>query len=266
MVATEKPWERTVRPNPVRERLGRGETVFGVMVMECTNPGLPQIFAGAGADFIMYDQEAGCLDIAAVKLQAALCRGLGVAPMVNVPWHDYSMLTRALDCGAMGLMVPVVQTEAEAHSIARITHYPPAGTRGVAFGIAHDDYATADIGAAMQLADARTLVAVKIETAQGVENAHAIAAVRGIDVLFVGHMDLSVSLGIPGRYDDPRFIAARDKVMAACRAHGKAGGCLSATPDLAREWMAAGFRFVLYGTDVMLLANGFSDGLRAIRR
>lgn len=254
-----------MRSNPVRERLLRGETVFGVMVMECVSPGLPQIFAGAGADFIMYDQEAGCLDTAAIKTQAALCRGLGVIPMVNVPWHDYHLLVRPLDSGMMGLMVPVVQTAAEAEAIARITHYPPAGVRGVAFGIAHDDYETADIGRAMHIADARNLIVAKIETAKGVENADAIAAVPGIDVLFVGHMDLSVSLGIPGQYDHPDFVAAHQAVMAACQKHGKAGGCLAATPELARTWMAQGVRFVIYATDVMLLVNGFRAGIAAIK-
>ena len=118
-----------MRANPIRQRLLAGETVFGVMIMEVVSPGLPQIFANAGAEFIMYDQEAGCLDIGAVKLQAALCRGLGVVPMVNVPWHDYDQLVRPLDCGMMGVMVPVVQTREEAEAIVRVTHYPPAGTQ-----------------------------------------------------------------------------------------------------------------------------------------
>lgn len=255
-----------MRSNPVRKRLAGGETVFGVMVMECASPGLPQIFAGAGADFIMYDQEAGCLDTAAIKQQAALCRGLGVVPMVNTAWHDYHLLVRPLDSGMMGLMVPVVQTAAEAQAIVRTTHYPPAGVRGVAFGIAHDDYAGAgDVARSMREADERTLIIAKIETEEGVRNAGAIAAVPGVDVLFVGHMDLSVSLGVPGQYGHPRFVAAHEVVMEACRAHGKAGGCLAATPDLARGWMAKGARLVMYATDVMLLADGYRAGLNAIR-
>ncbi|MBV9813476.1 MAG: hypothetical protein JO326_12060, partial [Acetobacteraceae bacterium] len=185
-----------MRHNPVRSRLLAGDTVFGVMVMDGINPGLPQIFANAGADFIVYDQEAGCLDTAAVKTQAALCRGLGIVPLVNTPWHDYHLLVRPLDSGAMGLMIPVVQTREEAEAIVRVTHYPPAGARGVAFGIAHDDYETADVAAALKAVDDRTLIVPKIETQRGVESADAIAGVPGVDVLFVGHMDLSVSLGV----------------------------------------------------------------------
>jgi len=255
-----------MRNNPVRDKLARGEPVFGPMIMEFTSPGTAQIFAGAGADFIVYDQEAGCLDIAAIKTQIALARGLNLAPMVNVAWHDYHLLVRPLDCGAMGLLVPVVQTRAEAEAIARITHYPPAGIRGAAFGIAHDDYAGTDIDQAIVAADARNLIAAKIETVRGVENIDDIVSVPGIDVAFLGHMDLSVSLGEPGRYDTPRFLAAVDRVIDACKRHGKTGACLVTTPDAARQWMAKGYRFIIYATDVILLASAFRSGIEAIRR
>src|SRR6185295_11575827 len=98
---------------------------------------------------------AGCLDLAAVKNQIALTRGLPIVPLVNVPWHDYHLLVQPLDCGAMGLMVPVVETAAQAEAIARITHYPPKGVRGAAFGIAHDDYLGVDLPRAIPAADAR---------------------------------------------------------------------------------------------------------------
>jgi len=159
-----------MRGNPLRSRLQNDEPVFGPLILELASPGLPQIFAAAGADFIMYDQEAGCLDDATIKTQIALTRGLGIVPMVNTAWHDYHLLARPLDCGAMGLLVPVVQTRAEAEAIARITHYPPEGVRGAAFGIAHDDYAGTNLDEAIKVADERTLIAVKIETAKGVEN------------------------------------------------------------------------------------------------
>ena len=255
-----------MRSNPVRDKLGRGEAVFGPMIMEFASPGVAQIFAGAGADFIVYDQEAGCLDTAAIKTQMALTRGLDIVPMVNVPWHDYPLLVRPLDCGAMGLMVPVVQTCAEAETIARITHYPPAGIRGAAFGIMHDDYAGTDIDQAIKVADARNLIIAKIETVKGVENIDEIIAVPGIDIAFVGHMDLSVSLGEPGRYDTPAFLAAVDRVIAACKRHGKTGACLVTTPDAGRQWLAKGFRFVIYSTDVILIASAFRSGIEALKR
>jgi 2-keto-3-deoxy-L-rhamnonate aldolase RhmA len=254
-----------MRSNPLRARLRRDEPVFGPMILELASPGLPQIFANAGADFIMYDQEAGCLDDATIKTQIALTRGLGIVPMVNTAWHDYHLLARPLDCGAMGLLVPVVQTRAEAEAIARITHYPPGGTRGAAFGIAHDDYLGTGLDEAIRVADERNLVAVKIETVKGVENIDEIISVPGIDIAFVGHMDLSVSLGEAGRYDTPRFFSCVDKVIAAAKRHGKIGACLITTPDAARQWMAKGFRFIIFSTDVILLSSAFRSGIEGLR-
>src|SRR5262249_41691431 len=169
--------EAHMRGNPLCSKLQNDEPVFGPLILELVSPGLPQIFAAAGADFIMYDQEAGCLDDATIKTQIALTRGLSIVPMVNTAWHNYHLLARPLDCGAMGLLVPVVQTRAEAEAIAQITHYPPNGVRGAAFGIAHDDYAGTNLDEAIKVADERTLIAVKIETAMGVENIEEIISV-----------------------------------------------------------------------------------------
>ena len=254
-----------MRPNPLREKLARGEAVFGPMIMEFSSPGLPQIMQAAGADFVVYDQEAGCLDLATVKLQIALTRGLGIAPLVNVPWNDYQALVQPLDCGAMGLMVPLVQTAAEAEAMSRITHYPPDGVRGAAFGIAHDDYAGTDLAESIRFADARNLIIAKIETVRGVENIEAIMAVPGIDIAFVGHMDLSVSLGQPGDYGTPQFEAAMDRVIAACRANGKHGGCLITSPEAARRWLARGYRFIIYSNDIILFSAALKNGIDAVR-
>lgn len=253
-----------MRPNPLRAKLARGEAVFGPMVMEFVSPGLPQILAAAGADFVMYDQEAGCLDLTTVRQQIALTRGLPIVPLVNVAWQDYASLVQPLDSGAMGIMVPLVQTRAEAEAIARATHYPPAGSRGAAFGIAHDDYAGTDLPAAIRKADERNLIVAKIETVTGVENIDAILSVSGIDIAFLGHMDLSVSLGAPGAYDTPAFEAAVDRVIAACKATGKHGACLVTSPEAARKWMAKGFSLIIYSTDVILLGSALRDGLRAV--
>jgi 2-keto-3-deoxy-L-rhamnonate aldolase RhmA len=254
-----------MRPNRMIETLRRDEPVFGPMIMDLSGPGLPQIVANAGADFIVYDMEAGCLDMGTIKTQLALVRGTGLAPIVNTAWHDYAMISRPLDSGAMGLMVPVVQTEAEAREIVRIARYTPRGGRGVAFGIAHDDYSMAPIAERMRLADERTLILPKIETAAGVANVEAIMDVDGIDAAYIGHMDLSVSLGVPGDYTHPTFVAAVDRIIAVCRQRGKHVSCMAASPDAARVWLAKGVRIILYATDVMLLGSALRAGIDAAR-
>jgi 2-dehydro-3-deoxyglucarate aldolase/4-hydroxy-2-oxoheptanedioate aldolase len=117
----------------------------------------------------------------------------------------------------------------------------------------------------MAAANERTLVIVKIETETGVRNADAIMSVPGVDVGFVGHTDLSVSLGIPGQFASPAFIAARDAVVTACRRHKKSAGCLVATPEAGRQWIDAGFQLVTYLGDIWLLGNALRSGLDAMR-
>jgi 2-keto-3-deoxy-L-rhamnonate aldolase RhmA len=254
-----------MRDNPVKRKLARGEPVFGPMILDFINPGLAQIVANAGADFIMYDQEAGCLDTGGLKNQLALCRGLGLVPLVNPAWDDYHPLVRPLDMGAMGLMTPVVQTKEQAERIAKLTHYPPRGARGVAFGIAHDDYDLGAIAPKIRAADARILNIVKIETKKGVENVDAIMAVPGIDVAFIGHMDLSVSLGVPGKFDHPVYRAAEAKILRACRKHGKAAGCMAMDAKAGKRRLKQGFRFIVTATDVFLLSTalgGMIDELK----
>ena len=97
------------------------------------------------------------------------------------------------------------------------------------------------------------------------ENIEEIISVPGIDIAFVGHMDLSVSLGTPGRYDTPRFLECVDKVIAAARRHSKTGACLVTTPDAARQWMAKGYRFIIFSTDVILLTSAFRAGVEGLR-
>src|SRR5262249_26435956 len=122
-----------------------------------------------------------------------------------------------------------------------------------------------NVAATMAGANARTLVIVKLETATGGAHADEILAVPGVDVGFVGHTDLSVSLGIPGQFAHPDFIVARNTVVASCRRHGKAAGCLGATPEVGRQWIAAGFRMVAYLGDIWLLAQALRSGIDAMR-
>jgi 2-keto-3-deoxy-L-rhamnonate aldolase RhmA len=213
-----------MRDNPLKTRLAAGEVVFGTMVFEFDSPGLARIVAAAGAAFIILDMEHSGWGVETIKRQIAFARGAGLVAVVNPPSDAREFIGRPLDLGADGLMIPVVETAAQAEAIVAATRYPPLGTRGSAFGIAHDDYAAGDVAATMAAANEHILVIVKIETAKGVANADAILGVPGIDIGFVGHTDLSASLGIPGQFAHPDLIAARAAVVDCCRKHGKAAG------------------------------------------
>lgn len=200
-----------MRTNPVKATLAAGGRAHGAMVFEFFSPGLPQICSNAGADFVLYDMEHTGLSFETLKTQAALCRGLAVVPLVRVPRGEYHFIARALDVGALGVMVPMVGSAAEAADVVACTRYPPAGRRGAAFGFAHDDYEGGDVAAKIAAIHARTLVIAQIETAEGLADVEAIAAVPGIDALWVGHFDLTNFMGIQpySLYQSPRTRSGR---------------------------------------------------------
>ena len=248
----------------LRERALGGDLVLGSMLFEFFSPGLAQILKQAGAEYVIYDMEHTGVGFETIKTQVAHCRGLEIAPMVRVPRGEYHFLARALDIGCHGVMIPMVESVAQASAIVEATHYPPRGRRGAAFAFAHDDYAPGEPLAKMQAADARTLVIAQIETERGLENVEEIAAIDGIDVLWLGHFDLTNFLGIPGQFDNPVYINAVKRIVAAGRKHKKGLGFMAANPELARQYRALGFNMLGTGTDPALLMAGVKNILSSV--
>ena len=196
-----------MRDNPIKARLAAGGHAFGTMVFEFFTPSLAQICKTAGAEFVLYDMEHSAVSIESVREQISYCRGAGLVPMVRVPATQYDYISRALDAGAMGIMVPMVETAEQAAFIVQSTRYPPVGRRGAAFGFAHDDFGGGKVTDKIQAAHDRTMVICLIETAKGIENADAIAAVPGVDILFLGPGDMSLRLGCTPSPNDPKMMA-----------------------------------------------------------
>lgn len=254
-----------MRENPVKRALARGEASIGTFVFEFNTTGIARIAAGAGAAFVVYDMEHTGWSVETVRMLMATSRAADLVPMVRVPATEYHFLARVLDMGAMGLMVPMVDTEAQARQIVQFAKYPPAGRRGAAFGVAHDDYEGGSVVDKIREANEEQLLIAQIETAEGVENVNAIAAVDGIDVLWIGHFDLTNSLGIPGQFTHPDFLAAKRRVLEACAKHGKAAGFMASDVEDARALLAEGFRALAYGGDLWLYQTALRDGIAALR-
>ncbi|MDB5805837.1 MAG: hpch/hpai aldolase [Betaproteobacteria bacterium] len=254
-----------MRDNPVKAKIARGERAFGAMIFELFSSGLPQICKNAGAEFILYDMEHTGLGFETLKTQFALCRGLGIVPMVRVPRGEYHFIARALDVGALGVMVPMVGTAEEAAHIVSCTRYPPLGRRGAAFGFAHDDYQGGDVAAKITALHARTMVIPQIETDEGLRNVEAIAAVDGVDALWVGHFDLTNFMGIPGQFQHPDYLAGITHVVNACEANGKTAAFLATDDAWARDYAAKGFRLMAYGIDQAMLQNALQSGLNVLK-
>lgn len=255
-----------MRPNPVRSRLKAGETVYGMFAVEFFTPGLCQIAANAGAEFILFDMEHGGVGIDTLKAQFAFARGAGIAPFARVPALHYHLVATVLDAGAMGIMVPMIETKAQAEQLAAWCRYRPQGRRGIGFGSGHDDYQRGDVVAKMHAANERTLVIALVESTTGIDNIAEIASVEGIDVCWLGHYDLTDSMGMPGAFDRPEFGEAVQRLSAACANNGKAAGFLATTVDMARDWRQKGFRCLAYGTDAGVLQGALSTALAALRQ
>jgi 2-dehydro-3-deoxyglucarate aldolase/4-hydroxy-2-oxoheptanedioate aldolase len=254
-----------MQENPVKEKLAGGGVALGSMIFEFFTPGIARICANAGAEFVMYCMEHTGVSYETLKPQFALCRAIGVVPLVRVPSAEYTHIARALDAGALGVMVPLVASAAQAREIVRCTRYPPEGRRGAAFGFAHDDYRPGDPVEKMRAIHRRTLVICMIETRQALEEVEAIAAVPGVDVLWLGHFDLTNFLGIPGDFAHPLYRDAVKRIAAAAAASGKAAGYMAADAALGREYLGHGYRVLATGTDQAMLEEAIGRNLAAWR-
>ena len=222
-----------------------------------------EIAAEAGFDWLLIDLEHGNAALGDLRNMLLACRKSTAAPIVRIPSIDADTVKFVMDSGAAGIMFPFVNSMADAQRAVQFMKYPPHGTRGVAGIIRATDYGRS-WDAYFRQANQRSLVVAQIETKGAVDAADEIAAIDGIDVLFVGPLDLSVSLGCPGDFTPPHFVAALERVIAACRKHGKAAGILS-RPQLAEQHKRLGFRFFALGSDSSSVVTGLQQSLATMR-
>jgi 2-keto-3-deoxy-L-rhamnonate aldolase RhmA len=255
-----------MRPNPLKPRLLSGASGCGLFAFEFFSPGLAQIAKEAGAEFILFDMEHSGAGIDVIKQQMAWCRGLDIVPLVRVPTAQYHFVARALDTGALGIMVPMVETLQQARDIVSWTRYPPDGRRGAVFGGAHDDYAGGSMKDKVAAANARCLLMLQIETEIGVEHVEEIAAVEGVDCICIGFADLSNFLGVPGDLKHPKYLGAVRRIAEAAQKHKRILATAAPNEVFAKEYEAMGFRMFFFGTDAYLLQSALAERIAAMRQ
>lgn len=238
--------------NPVKRALEAGEPSFGSWI-QMGHPAIAEILAQAGFDWIAMDMEHTDIGIEGFTALARAIGESGPLPMARVRENNTLAIRQVLDAGAWGVIVPLVNSAAEAEAAVRAAKFPPRGIRGTAFFRANDyGSAFADY---MAKANDEILVIVMIETKEAVAAIDEILAVEGVDGVFIGPYDLSLSLGIPGQLGDPRMTEARQAVVEGCRRAGKAAGIHQVL--LGEESVAGvlkeGFRFVGLGMDTVFL-------------
>lgn len=244
---------------------GTKDVKLGHFVVEFATPGIGHILKSAGCDFVLFDMEHSGFGFETVKSALRYFEAAELAAIVRVPSREYHHIARAMDMGAEGLMVPMVGNPDEVRHIIESMKYHPVGRRGVALQVAHDRYRPGAVAEKFVAANARSTLFVQIETAEGVENAEAMAAIDGVDCLWVGHFDLSVSLGIPGEFDNPKFRAAIERTVAAAKKHGKSLGRLVPTVEAGVGLYREGFDFVCYSGDAWVLQAALADAVGKLR-
>ncbi len=247
----------------IRRRILAGETLFGAWT-DMASPAATEITGSAGYDWLIADLEHGAGTEAELIPVLMATELTGAAAFVRPQSGERLRVGRALDLGAAGIMVPRLDTAAQVEEAVSFLRYPPDGVRGVALRtrgarlgtVAHAEVRTLN----------RDIVGIiQIESPSAVREADAIAAIDGVDVLFVGPADLSHSLGVPGQFSDPTYLAALDTVVAACRAHGKAAGILLYDHAAFSPHLARGFTFLGVGSEGSFIAEGAKAALASAR-
>jgi 4-hydroxy-2-oxoheptanedioate aldolase len=240
--------------NPARERLERGELSIGLGIRLGRSVDIAKILKTSGYDWVFLDLEHGTMSLDTASQISVAALDTGISPIVRVPAMQMAMATRALDGGALGIIMPHVDTAAEARAIVDHLKYPPVGHRSVSGAQPQFDYKTMKTGELTAALNATTLTVVMVETPKAIVNVDAIAAVPGVDVVLVGTNDLAAEMGIPGDFANPKIAAAYKKIIAACKKHKKfpgMGGVYS--EELMKKYVGMGMRMILGGGDVGML-------------
>jgi 2-dehydro-3-deoxyglucarate aldolase/4-hydroxy-2-oxoheptanedioate aldolase len=243
----------------LRRRLGRGDVTFGTFLGAAT-PVTAEVCAAAGVDWVLLDLEHGAGGEEQARDVIPAAASYSVPTVVRVESGERIRAGRLLDLGAAGVMFPRIDTSSEAAVCVRHLRYPPAGDRGVA---TYNRMCAYGLDApALDRSNADVLGVVQIETRNALDAVEQIAALDGVDVLFVGPRDLSHALDVPGQTQAPVYLAALDRVLAAAKGHGKAAGLLVADGAAAAPMARAGWQFIAIGSDTTLLAGAVVAELR----
>lgn len=247
--------------NEAKKKMLAGEPAFGYS-LGYGSPLVAEALAGTGIDFILLDGQHGSFGADSTIASIMAMRSGGAVPMARVTRNDYSMIGRMLDEGILGIVIPMVDTAADAKAAADACRFPPIGTRSWGWGRAMtygNDYA--------DWIDEEVFVAVQIESKLAVENAEAILSTPGVDGCWMGPGDLSLSLGFrPGtpQAEEP-LNRAIEKVLEACKNTGTVPGYAGGSPAQGKQLAERGFRYVTAGSDIGFILSGAADGLKLLR-
>lgn len=256
----------TVIANATLRKLNDGGLAIGLLVKLCPTIEIARVAKACDHDFVVIDMQHGGMSIETAINASHAALDTGVTPIVRVQSKACLDAARLLDNGAMGIVVPDVETASEARHAVELCRFQPLGRRSVGAGYPQLDYAPMSTAEAIRHLNAETILIAMIESGKGVENADEIAAVEGIDVLHVGSNDLLTEMGLSGQMGTPRHYELCGRVLGAARAHGKVAGIGGArAPEQQVRFVEMGFRYLTTNSDLAFLLAGARDRAKLLR-
>jgi 2-dehydro-3-deoxyglucarate aldolase/4-hydroxy-2-oxoheptanedioate aldolase len=254
-----------MRPNQLRATLSAGKPAFGTMIQELTSTVVPILLAHAGYDFAFIDMEHGPFSLESATELIRTLRLTGLTPLVRVPDGQYHLISRVLDAGAEGFMVPRVETRAQVEYIVSCAKYPPVGKRGASIAKGHNDFQKADLYEFTQTMNRENLVILQIERKEAVDAIDDLLSVPGVDAVIIGPKDLALSIGRPQDFNDPETQAAIAKVLESGLRHAVHVGLHTAQISTLLEWYQKGMRLLTWSTDLEMLKTASESGLSQLK-
>jgi 2-dehydro-3-deoxyglucarate aldolase/4-hydroxy-2-oxoheptanedioate aldolase len=254
-----------MRINHTRERLLRGETVYGCGLQVYRAPEIPRAFAAAGFDYVFIDMEHGSFNLETVHDMIVSSKLAGISPIVRVGELQYTLCARLLDQGAQGIILPRVEDPAVLAEALSWMRFPPVGKRGYGINPTMIDYEVRSMPEVIEHQNRETLTVMQIETVTAVERREELLSQPGLDVMMIGPADLSISLGIPGQFDNPLLIETVDRVIETCNRVGVVPGIQTRGVAMSKFWAERGMRFVGVAAEHVFLLEKCREALAALK-
>jgi 2-dehydro-3-deoxyglucarate aldolase/4-hydroxy-2-oxoheptanedioate aldolase len=249
----------------LRDRLNEKGYAIGHMLFEFGTRGMPRILDNADLDFVVVDMEHSGFSLTEIANLMAWFKASSVSPLVRIPQIDYHLIAKVMDVGAMGIMAPNVKNGKEAQAVVDAVKYPPLGKRGVMLGGATTDYRSVNATEFLKKSNDETVIACQIESQEGLDCVEEIAATPGVDILWVGHFDLTNDLGIVGEFKNPIFLEALKKVTSIAMKYGKFAAIQPRNTTQAKEWMDYGFNVISISADIFMYSSVLTDSVKGVR-
>jgi len=243
----------------LKKRFLNRQQIIGAMIFDFFSPGIPYVLKNSGCEFVIYDMEHGGLTLDKFKELSLISKGIGLNPMIRIPEISYNYISRSLDLGANGIMIPMVNDQKEALEIVKYSKYPPLGRRGAGFGFAHNEYKKENPIDVMENANKTLINIIQIENESGLDNVEKIAKIDNVDCLWVGHFDLSNFLGVPGQFGSKVYLDAINKIVKVGEKYQKSLGIMVSTKQEMNFYSDLGFNVIAVGTEMNLLMDKISN-------